>query len=101
MISADREAMEHMGPQKPYSDAYASAMPMKKRKVWGRGKSVAIGSGGRCATIRIRSCYVYTTQMENGKAEVSSLTELLTSSVEKAVQQTRATPTSGAPLDGM
>ena len=69
VINADREAMEGAEPQKPFSDAYASSMPMKKRK------------------------------MENGKAEVSSLSELLTSSVEKAVQQTGATPTSGAPLD--
>ena len=37
--------------------------------------------------------------MEDGKAEVSSLAELLTGSVEKAVQQTGATPTSGASLD--
>lgn len=44
---------------------------------------------------------VLTAQMEDGKAEVSSLAELLTSSVEKAVQQTGATPTSGAPLDGV
>ena len=40
MINADREAMEGAEPQKPFSDAYASSMPMKKRKVSVRGQDV-------------------------------------------------------------
>ena len=40
VINADREAMEGAEPQKPFSDAYASSMPMKKRKVSVRGQDV-------------------------------------------------------------
>lgn len=58
MIHRDREALSHARPQQPFSDAYLSGMPAKRRKVgaWGRrgeggergGEKKEKGGGGGC-----------------------------------------------------